>query len=62
MAFAPISPFTMDGVNKFLSMSYHRLIDYAIYTFAEFGIADRFIHATLDRVFTIEEIVGDGRQ
>jgi hypothetical protein len=62
MAFAPVSPLTIDGLNKFLSMKYHQYINYAIYTFAELGIADRLIHAASDRGFTIEEIIGDDRQ
>jgi len=62
MAFAPVSPLTIDGLNKFLSIGYHQFINWAIYTFAELGIADRLIHATPDHGLTIEEIMGDDRQ
>jgi hypothetical protein len=62
MAFAPVSPLTVDGLDKFLSMAYHQFINYAIFTFAELGIADRLIHAAHDRGFTTEEIIGDDRQ
>ncbi|CAF1349980.1 unnamed protein product [Rotaria sordida] len=59
MAFAPISPLTVDGLPKFLSIGYHHLINQAIYTFAELGIADRLIHAPSDHGFTVQEIIGD---
>ena len=62
MAFPPISPFTMDGLNKFLSMTYHQFIHQTIYTFAELRIADRLVHAAADRGLTIEEIIGDDRE
>jgi hypothetical protein len=39
MAFAPISPLTTDGLNKFLSMTYHQYINCATYTFAELRVA-----------------------
>jgi hypothetical protein len=62
MAFAPVSPLTTDGLNKFLSMNYHQLISYAIYTFAELRVADQLIHAAPDHGFTIDEIIGDDRK
>ncbi|CAF4268705.1 unnamed protein product, partial [Adineta steineri] len=45
MTFAPTSPLTIDGLPKFLSMGYHRLLDRATYTFAELGLADRLVNA-----------------
>ena len=60
MAFAPISPLTMDGLNKFLSMAYHQFINHAIYTFADLRIADQLIHAPSDCGFTTEEIIHNG--
>ncbi|CAF0955385.1 unnamed protein product [Adineta steineri] len=62
MAFAPISPLTVDGLPKFLSMTYHHFINWAIYTFAELGLADRLIHAQLNTGLTIEEIVNTDKQ
>ncbi|CAF3652129.1 unnamed protein product [Rotaria sp. Silwood1] len=40
-------------------MIYHQLINQAIYTFADLGIADRLIDAPLDCGFTVEEIIGN---
>ncbi|CAF4852082.1 unnamed protein product [Rotaria sp. Silwood1] len=42
-------------------MTYHELISWAVYAFAELGIADRLIHAAMDNGFTVEEIIGDDR-
>ncbi|CAF0922310.1 unnamed protein product [Adineta steineri] len=52
MAFAPISPLTVDGLPKFLSMIYHHFINWAIYTFAQLDTAG----------FTIEEIIKTDKQ
>ncbi len=56
MVFAPVSPFTLDGLKKFLSIAYHQFLNDAIYAFAETGLADQMIHVVPDRDFTIEEI------
>ncbi|CAF1393587.1 unnamed protein product [Rotaria sordida] len=61
MAFAPVSSLVVDDLPKFFSMMYHQLINQAIYTFAELGIADRLINVPLDRGFTVEEIIGDNK-
>jgi hypothetical protein len=62
MAFAPVSSLTIDGLNKFLSMTYHHFINQAIYTFAELRLADQLIHAVPDRGLTVEEIIDDDRK
>jgi hypothetical protein len=62
MAFAPVSPFSVDGLTKYLSMAYYQLINFAIYTFADLGIADYFIDGKLDHGLTIEEILSDNRK
>jgi hypothetical protein len=61
MAFAATSALTLDGLPKFLSMTYHELINWAVYAFAELGIADRLVHAAPAHGFTVQEIVGDDR-
>ena len=62
MAFTPVSSLTVEGLNKFLSMNYHYPIKKAIYTFADLRIADRLVHAEVDRGLTVEEIIGDDRE
>jgi len=62
MAFAPVSPFTLTGLNKFLSLTYHQMINWAIYTFAELNLADQLIRASPDRGYTVEEIIGEDRK
>ncbi|CAF3456719.1 unnamed protein product [Rotaria sp. Silwood2] len=61
MAFARISPLTLDGLPKYLSLCYHRLIEHAMYTFAELNLADRLVHARPDQGMTVQEIM-DGER
>ena len=61
MTFAPVSPLTVDGLPKFLSIAYHRLLDRATFTFAELGIADRLVNASPDQGLTAQEIIGNKR-
>lgn len=62
MSCGPISPFVINGFNKYLSMHAHQLISYAIYTFAELGIADKLIHADSNRGLTVDEIIGENEK
>ena len=59
MAFAPVSPLTIDGLPKFLSFAFHRTIEWAVVAFVNLNLADRLVHAVPDRGMTVEEIMGD---
>jgi hypothetical protein len=61
MAFPPTSPLTTAGFQKFLSFSYHRMIEWAVMAFVDLKLADRLIHAAPDNGFTVEEIIDDDR-
>ena len=61
MAFAPVSFLTTEGLPKFLSMVYHRIIENALYAFVELELADLMVDATPDRGLTIEEILSKDR-
>ncbi|CAF3906656.1 unnamed protein product, partial [Rotaria sp. Silwood1] len=59
MAFERISPLTLDGLPKYLSFGYHRLIEHVVYTFVELNLADRLVNAKSDQGMTVQEIIGD---
>ncbi|CAF3747344.1 unnamed protein product [Rotaria sp. Silwood1] len=59
MAFKRISPLTLDGLSKYFSFGYHRLIEHAVYTFGELNVADRLVNAKSDQGMTVQEIIGD---
>jgi hypothetical protein len=61
MAFELISPFTLDGLPKYLSLTYHRFIEHAVFTFGELNLADRLVNAKPDQGMTVQEIMGDER-
>ncbi|CAF4014975.1 unnamed protein product [Rotaria sordida] len=58
MAFAPVSPLTVDGFPKFLTVVYHRMIESAIIAFIDLNLSDRFVHAAPHQGFTLDEIIG----
>ena len=62
MALSLVSPFTVDGLKKFLSLTCHYKVSQAVHVFAELRIADRLAHAQVDRGLTIEEILGNDRE
>jgi hypothetical protein len=61
MAFPPVSPLKLDGLPKFLSLMYHRVVANSIYTFAELELADRMSEADPEQGLTIDEILGQDR-
>ena len=62
MAFAPVSPLVVDGLAKFLSLAYHRMIESAIFTFVDLNLADLLVNAPFDRGLTVDEIINKGGQ
>lgn len=58
MAFEPVSPLTLAGMPKYFSAVYHRLIEYAMFTFAELNLADRLVNAVPDQGMTVQEVIG----
>ncbi|CAF0922055.1 unnamed protein product [Adineta steineri] len=59
MTFTPTSPLIIDGLPKFLSMGYHRLLDRATYTFAELGLADRLVNALPNQGLTAHDLINN---
>jgi hypothetical protein len=58
MAFAPISPLTVDGFPKFLSMAYHRMIESFIVAFIDLNLPDKLVHAAPNQGLILDEIIG----